>query len=206
MFPEFIITITILLFSVVIHEVSHGAVANKLGDPTARLMGRLTLNPLKHIDPIGSILVPLIMVMLPGNFIFGWAKPVPYNPHNLKNKRWGEAMVGFAGPGVNLFLALLFGLTLRFATLPPGADSVFVTITLINLLLAIFNLVPIPPLDGSKLLFALMPNISPKIRQILEKNGFMLLLLFIFFGFQLIIPIIYGLFSLITGISLGALF
>lgn len=203
MFLEFVISITILLFSVVLHEVAHGAVANKLGDPTARLLGRLTLNPLKHLDPIGSVFVPFVTSLL--GVPFGWAKPVPYNPHNLKNKRWGEALVGFAGPGTNLFLALVFGLTLRFATLPPGADSVFAVITLINLLLAIFNLVPIPPLDGSKLLFAFAPNISPRIRQLLEQNGFILLLLFIFFGFSIITPIIYGAFSLITGISPGTL-
>lgn len=203
MFTGFVIAITILLFSVVIHEVSHGAVANMLGDPTARLQGRLTLNPLKHLDPIGSLLVPFVTSLL--GFPFGWAKPVPYNPYNLRNQRWGAALVGSAGPISNIVLALVFGLALRFGggglSLNEGALFVFMFITQINLLLAVFNLVPIPPLDGSKLLFALVPNMSYRTRAFLEQNGFILLLAFIFFGFQLLLPIIDLLFSAITGMG-----
>lgn len=205
MFVEFAIAITILLFSVVIHEVSHGAVANMLGDPTARLQGRLTLNPLKHLDPIGSVLVPFVTSLI--GVPFGWAKPVPYNPYNLSNQRWGPALVGGAGPLSNIILALAFGLSLRFGgvalSMNEGVFFVFVFITQINLLLAIFNLVPIPPLDGSKLLFSLFPQIPYNVRVFLERNGFILLLAFIFFGFQLIIPVIDLLFSAITGLNFG---
>lgn len=211
-FTLFIVYIVILIFSVIVHEVSHGAVANMLGDPTARLMGRLTLNPLPHIDPIGSVVVPLLL-MLPvlfggPAFIFGWAKPVPYNPHNLRYRRWGGAIVAAAGPLSNITLALVFGLALRFMpaiTSPAlsGMVAVFAIIVFLNLLLAIFNLVPIPPLDGSKFLFALFPNIPYQTRAFLEKNGFIILLLFIFFGFRLIFPLIGLTFSLITGMSFG---
>ena len=214
-FILFLIYISILIFSVIVHEVSHGAIADMLGDPTARLMGRLTLNPLPHIDPVGSIILPMLL-MIPALFgapviVFGWAKPVPYNPFNLRYKRWGGAIVGAAGPASNLMLALVFGLGLRFMPffdnpVLGGVAFVFMVIVYLNLLLAVFNLVPIPPLDGSKLLFAIFPNISPKVRFFLERNGFILLLLFIFFGFQLIFPIIGLLFSAITGLPASALF
>lgn len=204
---EIIIFIAILLFSVVIHEVSHGAVANMLGDPTARLQGRLTLNPIKHLDPIGSILVPIVTSF--AGIPFGWAKPVPYNPHNLSNKRWGSAIVGAAGPLSNIFLALVFGLTLRFAgdsiAMNEGVFLVFVAITQVNLSLAVFNLTPIPPLDGSKLLFDLFPRMSYETKALLERNGFILLIVFIAFGFRFLWPIIVWFFYLITGFSFGTL-
>lgn len=213
-FVIFLIYIGILLFSVVVHEVSHGAVANMLGDPTARLMGRLTLNPKPHIDPIGSILVPLLL-MIPALFgaapvIFGWAKPVPYNPYNLRYKRWGGAIVGMAGPASNFTIAIIFGMALRFMpqTDTPallGVALIFMVIVYLNLLLGIFNLVPIPPLDGSKLLFSVFPNISPQIRFFLEKNGFIILLAFIFFGFQILFPVIDSVFYFITGTRFGSL-
>lgn len=208
-FFTFILFLVIVLFSVVIHEVSHGAVANALGDPTARLLGRLTLNPLPHIDLVGTIIVPLLLA-IPNLFgiatpVFGWAKPVPYNPLNLKYKRWGAALVGVAGPGSNLLLATMFGLTLRFApaTLPQGAAIAFAAIVFINLLLALFNLMPIPPLDGSKLLFSVFPDIPRSVRAFLEQNGFIILLLFIFFLFPLFFPVITWAFRLLTGLSAG---
>lgn len=211
-FTLFIVYISILIFSVIVHEVSHGAVANMLGDPTARLMGRLTLNPLPHIDPIGSVMIPLLL-MLPvlfgaPAFIFGWAKPVPYNPHNLRYRRWGGAIVAAAGPLSNVTLALVFGLAIRFMPTTSGSalvgfTDIFGVIVYLNLLLAIFNLVPIPPLDGSKFLFALFPNIPYQVRAFLEKNGFILLLLFIFFGFSLLLPLINISFFLITGSYFG---
>ncbi|MEX0877306.1 MAG: site-2 protease family protein [Candidatus Spechtbacterales bacterium] len=211
-FIIFAIYIIILLFSVVLHEVSHGAVANYLGDPTARMMGRLTLNPLPHLDMFGSVILPLLLAIpiffgMPA-IIFGWAKPVPYNPNNLRYKKWGPALVGGAGPATNIFLALVFGLALRFIMPLPagspltGAVIVFFAITYINLLLAIFNMVPIPPLDGSKLMFSMF-NVPYKTRMFLEQNGFLLLLLFIFFGFKIILPLIEGAFVLITGINSG---
>jgi Zn-dependent protease len=207
---ELIFQVAVLIFSVIIHEISHGYAALALGDRTAKYAGRLTLNPIPHIDPIGSILLPVIS-LLAGGFIFGWAKPVPYNPYNLRNQHWGPAIVGIAGPLSNLLIAFVFGLFIRF--LPyiagNGSSQFFVNmatiasiIVFLNILLAIFNLVPIPPLDGSKVLFALLPPRFYWIQEFLERYGFMLLLFFIFFLFRFIQPVILLLFSLFTGQSL----
>jgi len=200
---DFIFQIAILIMSVVIHEVSHGFTASMLGDQTAKYQGRLTLNPIKHIDPIGSIVVPTIGYLF-GGFIFGWAKPVPYNPYNLKPGRWSEAMVAMAGPASNIGLALIFGLLLRLgASMSWGPAFVQITaiIVFINILLAIFNLVPIPPLDGSKILMAFFPEKFLEIREFFEKYGLILILFFIFFLWQFILPIVVAIFSLITGMS-----
>lgn len=203
---EVVFGIIILIFSVVIHEVSHGYAAQALGDPTARLQGRLTLNPLKHLDPVGSIFIPLL-TWFGGGFIFGWAKPVPYNPYNLKAGRWSEAYVAAAGPASNLALALVFGLLLRFGTTggwlsgPMIELSAFVV--LINIVLMLFNLVPIPPLDGSKILFALLPYRYQNVRMWLERYGFILVLVFIFFLWRLLTPLIGFFFELIVGSGFG---
>lgn len=195
-----IFEIIILIFSVVIHEVSHGYMAERLGDPTARFAGRLTLNPIKHLDLWGSIIVPLIFVLAPGNFIFGWAKPVPYNPYNLK-VRWGEAAVAFAGPLSNIIMAVFFGLLIRFGFLTGTLLLPALVIVFINLILAIFNLIPIPPLDGSKILFYFLPLKFQNFRRILEKNGFIFVLIFVFLLWQFLIPIVFFLFYLITGVT-----
>ncbi|MDD5489944.1 MAG: site-2 protease family protein [Candidatus Moranbacteria bacterium] len=182
----FIIIALVFIFSVIIHEVSHGLAALRLGDPTAKYMGRLTLNPVKHIDPIGSVLVPLITYFA-GGFIFGWAKPVPYNPYNLRDQKYGPALVGVAGPVSNILIALVFGFFLRVllvtgqvsAVSQSAIGSVFSFAIMINVLLAFFNLIPIPPLDGSKLLFTFLP-ISEETKLRLEQFGFMFLLLVIY--------------------------
>ncbi|MDO8555326.1 MAG: site-2 protease family protein [bacterium] len=201
---NFLFSVVILIMSVVIHEVSHGFAAYKLGDPTAKYSGRLTLNPIKHLDFVGSFLVPLLTYSV-GGFIFGWAKPVPYNPYNLKNQKWGPAIVGAAGPLANITVALFFGLLLRFNSslsfLPASFFEIIASIALINLLLAIFNLIPIPPLDGSKLLFAFLPYHLQGIQQNLERFGFFFLLIFITFFWQLLLPIVFGLFKLLTGVG-----
>src|SRR3989344_2176177 len=149
-----VFSILILVMSVVIHEVCHGYAAEALGDPTARYAGRLTLNPLKHLDPIGSFIVPFVLSLIPPYIVFGWAKPVPVNPYNLKNGKWGEVLVSAAGPLSNLALALIFGLMIRFNDalqfFPQSFFSIATSVVLINLLLAVFNSVPIAPLDGSK--------------------------------------------------------
>ncbi len=155
-----LLTITILIFSVIVHEVAHGYAANALGDPTARLAGRLTLNPVPHIDLIGSILIPAFLVFTHAGILFGWAKPVPYNPYNLKNQRWGEAIVAFAGPATNLFLAILFAFVVRGASmgiLPVAMGSFAVTVVFVNLFLGLFNLIPIPPFDGYTFLSSVLP-------------------------------------------------
>ncbi len=157
---EQIFVIAALIISIVLHEMAHGYAANALGDPTARLQGRLSANPLVHIDLLGSIIVPAILFLTNAGFLFGWAKPVPYNPYNLRNQKWGEAMVAAAGPAINLFLALVFAVLVRLSDV-LGLSAPFVDlasyIVYINILLACFNLIPLPPLDGSKILKALLP-------------------------------------------------
>lgn len=197
---DFIFSIAVLIMSVVIHEVSHGVTANVLGDPTAKYEGRLTLNPIKHLDPFGSVLLPA-MTYLIGGFIFGWAKPVPYNPYNLKNQRWGPAVVGGAGPLANITVALVFALGLRALSpsAPASLIAILTTIVFINILLAIFNLVPIPPLDGSKVLFALLPERFSNFQIFLEQYGLFILLLFIFSFWRFVIPLVFALFRLFVG-------
>lgn len=154
-----IFTVIALIVSVVFHEVAHGWAANALGDPTARLQSRLSLNPVRHIDPFGSVLIPAVLVLTNSGFLFGWAKPVPYNPYNLRNQRWGEAMVGIAGVAVNLTLAVAFALIARFAFANDLADfaSLAAIVSLVNLSLGLFNLIPIPPLDGFTVLRGILP-------------------------------------------------
>ncbi len=200
-----ILSIIILIFSVIFHEVSHGYMADLLGDPTARLQGRLTLNPLKHIDPIGSIIVPFITYITAG-FAFGWAKPVVYNPYNLKNKRQGEFLIAVAGPASNLGIAIIFSLIIRLVasgstTMTPFLE-IATYIVLINIVLAVFNLIPLPPLDGSKLLLAFLPNQYGKLRSSLERFGPIFVLLAVFFLWQIVAPIVPWVFQLFTGIHL----
>jgi Zn-dependent protease len=199
---EVVFQILILILSVVVHEVSHGWVANYLGDPTARLQGRLTLNPLPHIDPIGSVLVPLLLFFTNAGVMFGWARPVPVNPYNLRGK-YGEAIVAAAGPLSNIAISVFFGLLIRLGGALPDSFLHMATIAvIINIVLAIFNLVPIPPLDGSKILFAFLPYHLQNLRNSLERWGFFIVLFFIVFLWQYLTPVIGILFSLITGIRM----
>ena len=201
-----ILSILVLVVSVVIHELSHGIVADRLGDPTARHAGRLTLNPLKHLDPVGSILLPLSLVVSGAPFVFGWAKPVPYNPYNLSDRRWGPALVGLAGPLSNVSLAVLFGLMIRWGAVHglviETLGTLLVLIVFTNLVLALFNLIPIPPLDGSKLVYALLPVRYIRAYARLEAFGFIIVigLLYFFGGNMLSRPVTFA-FRLITGIG-----
>lgn len=191
----------IIIPSSIIHEYAHGWMAERLGDPTARLAGRMTLNPLAHIDLQGTVILPLVLYFLTnGAFLFAYAKPVPYNPYNLRDQKWGPAWVGVAGPLANFVLAAGFAVVLRF--MPPSAAIVplLSEIVYINVLLMIFNLVPIPPLDGSKILYALLPDSFGRLRMFLDRYGFIILLFFVFFLFQLIQPLIMGLFRLLVGV------
>ncbi|MBI4812489.1 site-2 protease family protein [Candidatus Falkowbacteria bacterium] len=191
----------IILFSAIIHEYMHGWAADRLGDPTAKDAGRLTLNPLAHIDLWGSILMPaLIYFGTGGALIFGYAKPVPFNPYNLRDQKYGAAKVAVAGPLANLITALFFGLILRLGVGGGGIlPSLLAVIVQINLMLMVFNLVPIPPLDGSKVVMPFLPaNWQMKYLE-LERYGMILVLLFVMFGFSLVIPVINFLFKLIVG-------
>lgn len=178
-----IFRIAILIMSVVIHEVSHGWMAYKLGDSTAKDCGRLTLNPIIHLDLFGSFILPvLLLISSGGQFAFGWAKPVPFNPNNLKNQKRDSALIAVAGPISNILTALFFGLIFRFFSpiLLAGSKAelvfiIFQSIIAVNIILAIFNLIPIPPLDGSKILFAFLPPAAENFQHFLERYGFAIL-------------------------------
>jgi Zn-dependent protease len=191
----------ILLFSAIVHEVAHGYAALFQGDTTAKYENRLTLNPIRHIDPFGSVILPLMLFIFNSPVLFGWAKPVPFNPYNLRNRKWGEAIVAIAGPVANLIIAIAFGLILRFglAFIPTSAVFIVEMIVLINIMLAIFNLMPIAPLDGSKILFALLPESAFGVRRFMEKYSIFLVLFLIFVLWNYIFPVILLIFSLITG-------
>lgn len=196
---ETIFAVLVLIFSVVAHEVSHGYMALRLGDPTARLAGRLTMNPLRHIDPIGSVILPLLTI--PTGYAFGWAKPVPYNPYNLSDQKWGDTKVALAGPFTNIGIALIFGLMIRYGvnTFSQEVLHLLTVIVGTNIVLAVFNLMPIPPLDGSKLLLNLLPYRYRYIGEYMERYSLVFLLIFIFFLWQMFQPVIGYLFGLITG-------
>jgi len=208
-----IFTIVVLIFSIILHEVAHGYAAQALGDPTAKLAGRLTLNPFRHLDPIGSVALPGLLVLLHSPFLFGWAKPVPYNPYNLKNQRWGEAIVSIAGVATNLLLAVIFGVIARVA-MEHGASmfaSLAAIVVLTNLFLVLFNLIPVPPLDGYGFLRGLLPHRSGmafrEFEDRLRQGGFLTLIIFMLvFSYFLAAPfdaLVAWLFHLIVGIPLS---
>lgn len=205
--PNFLLVIfqlIVLIFSVIIHEISHGLTALRLGDTTAKDMGRLTLNPLAHLELFGSFILPLMLYVVSGGaFVFGWAKPVPYDPTRLKNPLRAAGLIALAGPASNLIIAAIFGIFIRlsvpFQANFPVMILFFNLIVIINILLAIFNLVPLPPLDGSKVLFALLPPRFYEARVWLERYGFFLLLMFVFFGFQFIAPVVDIIYRLFVG-------
>jgi Zn-dependent protease len=184
--------IVVFLYSVVLHEVSHGFVAYSMGDDTAKNMGRLTLNPIKHLDMFGSVLLPLFLILIShGQFAFGYAKPVPYNPLNLRDKKYGPAKVAFAGPATNLVLALLFGFVYRLLPTSFGVvlPELFSYIIWVNLLLAVFNLIPIPPLDGHWLLFSIPLTKLNGLKNFIAKNSQILFILFLFLVLSGILPL-----------------
>lgn len=186
--------IIVLIFSVIVHEICHGYIALALGDDTAKRAGRLTLNPLAHIDPFGSILFPLILA-ISGAPIFGWAKPVPYDPRFLKNPKRASGLIALAGPASNMLLAIIFALFIRLLVVVP-AFSVsaelylfFYIIVKVNIALALFNLLPIPPLDGSGVLFSVLPPYLRSLQEPLERYGFILLIVLVMSGTSFLGPL-----------------
>jgi len=159
-----VFSIAVLIFSVMVHEISHGAMALYFGDETAKRLGRLTFNPIKHIDSFGSIILPGLLLLTGGFFVFGWAKPVPYNPLYLSNQRWGPALVAAAGPVSNIILAVVLAGVFRIGSswgfVSPELAPLFGIVVLINIALAVLNLLPIPPLDGAEVLKAIIPSRS----------------------------------------------
>lgn len=212
-FIDGIFYISVLIISVIIHEFAHGYSAYLLGDDTARLNGRLTLNPIKHLDLFGSVILPLLLIVMKAGFVIGWAKPVPYNPANLRKGRIGNFIVAISGISANLIIAIFFGLLIRFAPmlgLPLyNSDPLLLhpfykissIIVIMNLVLALFNLIPVPPLDGSKILFSIIPSKFRYIENFLEQWGIFLLLFFIIFLWNTVSPIVFTTFSFITGLS-----
>lgn len=199
---EDVFIILALIMSIVLHEMAHGYMANWLGDPTARLQGRLSANPLVHIDPLGSVIIPALLFFGNAGILFGWAKPVPYNPYNLSDQRYGEAKVAAAGPLMNIAIAILFAILIRMAGV-LGLTASFVElasyIVYINLLLAFFNMIPIPPLDGSKILTAVLPfGAALKYREMtrwIERYGLFVTFAFIF----IFISVLWKPFSMLVG-------
>lgn len=174
--------VVVLFFSVIVHEVAHGYVALLNGDPTAKLSGRITLNPVPHIDPIGTLLLPALLLLTGSRLLFGWARPVPVNPLNFRNYTWGEISVSAAGPLSNLALAVGFAFLLRLGLGNAGLMKLAHYGVSINIFLALFNLIPIPPLDGSHLLAALLPPDMLRLYRHLEPVGFILILLLFYTG------------------------
>ena len=195
----------VIVLSATFHEYAHGFIAYKLGDSTAKDAGRLTLNPLAHLDLMGTVIIPLFLLFYGGVFL-GWAKPVPYNPYNLRDQKYGSLKVGIAGPGANLLIALILGIFLRVAS-----TGVFGSLTsefflqaiglivYINIFLALFNLIPFPPLDGSKVLM----DLFPRARHFIERIGFFGIFFALLLAFFILSPAAKFLFQLITGSSFG---
>ena len=181
---HFLITLPLFLVAIVVHEVSHGLVANYFGDPTARTMGRLSLNPLRHVDPLGTIVLPLLLMVTGSPVVFGWAKPVPINYARLAHPKRDLVWVGAAGPLANALLAVAIAGGLRLADIPPHSliGSVGVAVILMNLVLAIFNLIPVPPLDGSRVLVGLLPFRYARWLAMMEPFGFVILVALMYFG------------------------
>jgi Zn-dependent protease len=202
-----------LIFSVMIHEIAHGYMAERLGDDTARVAGRLTLNPIKHIDPFGSILLPLLLLISGSGVVLGWAKPVPYNPNNLsKDYKYGPLKVALAGPLSNVLILLVLGLIARFGVnfLSPQAVGLIGFVAYLNIFLAIFNLVPIPPLDGSKIWAYIFPKVSVLQVEQLGMMGIIIVFAFIYFFSGYLAGIAGAIFQLVagvkaTGVMLGVL-
>lgn len=199
--------IIVLIISVVAHELAHGYAALFFGDNTAKYQGRLTLNPIKHLDLFGSVLLPLMLILTKVPFLIGWAKPVPYNPANFKQEEKTKAIFWVASAGIltNLVIATFFGLFIRVYYSFFGADPVVISllsvVVLVNIVLALFNLIPIYPLDGSKILFNFLPRKFTKVELFFQKYSLFLMLFFIFFLWKYITPLIFLIFKVLTGLS-----
>lgn len=203
--PLSIFYFLILIFSIIVHEVAHGLAAEQEGDPTARLQGRITLNPLKHIDWFGSIILPVILLFTHAGFVVGWAKPVPYNTENLRRGNKSVAKVAIAGIAVNLSLAIFFGIVIRILVatgnlIQPVIELASI-IVIINIVLALFNAIPLAPLDGFRFLSAVLPRRAEQHMETVEKWSLPLLFLFIVFGWKIIAPAAFSFYTLLTGIG-----
>lgn len=208
-----LITLPVLIFSIVVHEVAHGWVALKQGDQTALMLGRITFNPIPHVDPVGSLLVPILLAMSGSPALLGWAKPVPVNPRNFRNYRKGDILVSLAGVASNFILAwvfafLLVGVAWLTVAVPGGSgwwepmERMFGYGVLINLVLMIFNLIPIPPLDGSHVVYHLLPpELGARYRSLGMYGIFIVFGILLLGGFEFILPVVYGIADVIVSVA-----
>lgn len=188
---EILQILIVFLPAVILHECAHGWVANKLGDSTAKAAGRLTLNPMRHIDPVGTVALPALLFLIRSPVLFGWAKPVPVNFMNLRHPKSDMIWVGMAGPAINIIIAVCMSFLLKL-NVPAAAHDLLTTAVLVNLMLAIFNLIPIPPLDGSRLVMGLLPARFAVIYSRLENFGIVVVFLMLYFGLlnQVVWPVV----------------
>jgi len=198
-----IISIVVFIVVIVFHELAHGYVAYRLGDPTARDAGRLTLNPLAHMDPVGTIVLPALLIISHSPVIFGWAKPVPVNPYNFKDPRKGMLLTSLAGPGANLVLAVIFAMVFKLALFPPYSVvwRFCLSGVIISLVLGLFNLIPIPPLDGAGIVFALLPPKLLRHLTWLYRYGFLVLIGLLYLGLfdKVILPLVIVMTRMLVG-------
>lgn len=198
-----IIPIAVFIIVIVAHELAHGYVAYLLGDTTAKDAGRLTLNPIRHADPVGTIILPAILILARSPVIFGWAKPVPVNPYNFANPRRGMLLTSLAGPGANFGLAAIFAILFKTGVFAPHSIgwTFLLTGILISLILGVFNLVPIPPLDGANVVASLLPQEAAKSFMRMERYGFIILIALLYLGLfdRVILPLVVGLTRMLVG-------
>ena len=200
---EIVAIVIILFFSIVLHEISHGVVAYLNGDPTAKNAGRLTLNPLSHIDLFGTILLPAMLIFMKSGLLFGWAKPVPFDPRNFRDKRVGLFTVGIAGPAMNVILAVIFALIIRMNGSYQSTPFLYYGAS-INILLAVFNMIPIPPLDGSRAVGVFLPHKVKAAYFSMERWGFFIIIALLYTGVlhRILIPMHHWAFTSLTGLRL----
>jgi Zn-dependent protease len=184
----------VIVLSAVVHEYCHAAMAKHLGDDTAEREGRLTLNPFAHLDMVGTVILPLLLLFTSGIFL-GWAKPVPYNPYNLRDQKTGNLKVALAGPASNFAIAILLGLVVRFVPLEAVPLELVSFVVLVNIVLGVFNLIPVPPLDGSKVLYDLFPRVGSAVMRL----GFLGIIVALLVAYIILPPITQALFRVVTG-------
>lgn len=197
--PSIIALLVALVLALTLHEFAHALMGDYLGDSTARSQGRLTLNPAAHIDPFTTLLLPLILILAHSPVVFGAAKPVPFNPWAVRGGRWGAAAVALAGPATNLLLAVFFGLWLRIVPVSEMAYQILGAIVVVNVGFFVFNMIPFPPLDGSRLLYAVVPASVREVMDRIEQAGLMLLFVIMLVGYPLIAPFV----TVITRVIVG---
>jgi Zn-dependent protease len=207
MLESLLLLLPVLLFSIIVHECAHGYVAEWWGDPTARMLGRLTLNPLPHIDLVGSLIVPGLLLLSSSGILFGWAKPVPVTPQNFRDRKWGDITVSLAGPASNVLLAVSLALVLLMVRLTTGSIPVVLFQLcsygiLLNFILAVFNLLPVPPLDGSHVVANLLPRPAAYAYQSLGQYG--LLIIFVLLFIPGLLDAVFLPARIATGMLLGA--